>query len=305
METLAVIIPSLSRGMWAASLDLLDAYLHISVSPQSQRYLAFQYQEVTYKYTTLPFGLSTSPRVFTRVTRVALAELRKRGILLFAYLDDWLILGAHRIQTVSAISETVNFLQSLGWLINEKKSHLTPSTSLLYLGARIDFVAGRVLPSEERIHSLKEAIQSLEGSAVSPALAWLRALGLMASMVDVVPLCRLHMRPIQFHLLTYFKPTLRDLQVPVPLSDPVLPHLRWWANRSNLVVGIPFGVDLPHLAITTDASLSGWGAFCGGQTLAGVWSEEEKTLHINVLELEAVVRAALSGLWQTWCRAVA
>ena len=186
--------------MWAASLDLLDAYLHISVSPRSQRYLAFQYQEVTYKYTTLPFGLSTSPRVFTRVTRIALAELRKRGILLFAYLDDWLILGAHRNQTVSAISETVNFLQSLEWLINEK-SHLTPSTSLLYLGARIDFVAGRVLPSEERIHSLKEAIQSLEGRAVSPALAWLRALGLMASMVDVVPLYHLHLRPIQFHLL--------------------------------------------------------------------------------------------------------
>ena len=192
METLAVVILTLRRGMWATSLDLLDAYLHISISPESQRYLAFCYKGIFYKFTSLPFGLSTAPRVFTRVTRAVISVLRERGILLFAYLDDWLILEAHRNQALFAISETINLLVSLGWLINEK-SHLTPSSSLTYLGARIDFRIGRVFPTERRIDSLKESIQNLLEDAFSPALAWLRVLGLMARIVDVLPLCRLRM----------------------------------------------------------------------------------------------------------------
>lgn len=35
-----------------------------------------------------PFRLFTSPQVFTWVARVVVADLRRRGILLFAYLDD-------------------------------------------------------------------------------------------------------------------------------------------------------------------------------------------------------------------------
>ena len=44
METLAFIIPTLRRGMWAASPDLKDAYLHIPIAPASQRFLAFEYR---------------------------------------------------------------------------------------------------------------------------------------------------------------------------------------------------------------------------------------------------------------------
>ena len=49
--------------------------------------------------------------------------------------------------------------------------------------------------------------------------------------------------------------------------------------------------SLLSLSVTTDASLFGWGAFCESRTLAGVWSAEEAELHINMLQLEAVVRA--------------
>lgn len=53
METLAIMLPSLQPGSWATSID--------------------------YCFRAMPFGLSTAPRVFTRVTRVILAFLRKKG----------------------------------------------------------------------------------------------------------------------------------------------------------------------------------------------------------------------------------
>ena len=99
------------------------------------------------------------------------------------------------------------------------------------------------------------------------------------------------MRPLQFHLLTFFRPVKRDLLVPVPLRDSVLPHLLWWTLTKNVGEGIPFGIWRQQLSVTTDASLTGWGAFCEFRTLSGVWTAEEAQSHINLLELEAVVRA--------------
>ena len=69
------------------------------------------------------------------------------------------------------------------------------------------------------------------------------------------------------------------------------PHLLWWLEDIHLCEGVSFGTQRPSLSVTTDASLSGWGAFCESRTLAGVWTAEEAESHINVLELEAVVRA--------------
>ncbi|PIK58756.1 reverse transcriptase [Apostichopus japonicus] len=48
METLAIIIPNLAKDMWAASVDLKDAYLHIPVKIASQNFLAFSYKGRTF-----------------------------------------------------------------------------------------------------------------------------------------------------------------------------------------------------------------------------------------------------------------
>ena len=48
------------------------------------------------------------------------------------------------------------------------------------------------------------------------------------------------------------------------------------------------------LTINSDASLSGWGARCHLQSTGGPWSEEEKRMHINCLELLAATLAVKS-----------
>ena len=47
----------------------------------------------------------------------------------------------------------------------------------------------------------------------------------------------------------------------------------------------------PHITIQSDASLSGWGAFCQSVKIGGLWLENEKHLHINQLELKAAYLA--------------
>ena len=48
------------------------------------------------------------------------------------------------------------------------------------------------------------------------------------------------------------------------------------------------------MIIETDAFLTGWGAVCNGAQTSGQWSEEERTLYINVLELPAIKLALFS-----------
>ena len=85
METLTTVLQTLPQGWWATSLDLKDAYLHVSIHANHQMFLQFIYQNITYLFWCLPFSLSTAPRVFTRITKVLAAALRRQHVRLYIY----------------------------------------------------------------------------------------------------------------------------------------------------------------------------------------------------------------------------
>jgi len=293
METLAVILSALRPGQWATSVDLRDAYLHIPIHPEDQRFLAFSFQGTDYVFQALPFGLSTAPRAFTMVCRSVVAYLRRMGLTVYAYLDDWLIVSGSEAEARRHTELVVSLLERLGWLLNRDKSALVPSQRVVYLGADIDFVAGKAGPSEERVGTITQLASEFPAKALRPAREWLRLLGVMASLVDVVPFCRLRMRPLQFCLLRQYRPARDSLRRLISLDSSSAEVLLWWAQPSIVSSGCPFQDTRPLRSLVTDASLSGWGAVCGQESTLGLWSAEESRLHINVLELEAIYRAVL------------
>ena len=291
METLRSILPHLHRGMWATSIDLADAYFHVPIHPDCQRFLTFVFEGTHYCYRVLPFGLSTAPRVFTRVARVMEAHIRRQGIRIFMYLDDWLIVADDPASLLDHTQWVLDLTRRLGWVINMDKSELTPSQCPIFLGAALDFRVGRARPSAERCLAVQEGASLLLSHSRLPARAWLVFLGYLASLVDIVPWCRLRMRELQWHLLAHFRPVSRDLLSPVPLAPSVVPFLQWWQDADNLNQGLSFPPPVPSLTLVTDASLDGWGAHLGSLQVADRWSDEWRNRHINNLELEAVYRA--------------
>ena len=237
METLKTILPTLHRGLWATSLDLKDAYLHIPIHPDHQKFLSFRYKRRDYAFRALPFGLATAPRVFSRVTKVVLAFLRRRGLHVHAYLDDWLLLGRSEREASEVTAYVITLLENLGWIINREKSSPVPTQQITYLGAILDFTTGRAFPTQVRLLALEELVSQLQSRRKAPAKLWLRVLGVMASLVDIVPDCRLFMRPIQVHLLRFFKPSVDPLQKVIPLGEEVKAHLDWWTHPQGLLSG--------------------------------------------------------------------
>ena len=72
--------------------------------------------------------------------------------------------------------------------------------------------------------------------------------------------------------------------------------MSWWMVRDHLLTGVRFGTPAPDLHLYSDASSSGWGAHLLNQNVSGVWSDQEKLLHIKLLEMNALF-LGLQAFW--------
>ncbi len=143
MLTLKQILAQIRPGDWFASVDLKDAYFHIQIAPHHRRFLRFAFEGTAYQYSVLPFGLALAPRTFSKCMDAALSPLRSSGVRILNYLDDWLILAQSRDTLISHIDSLLIHLESLGLCVNMRKSILTLSQSITYLGVCLDSVERR------------------------------------------------------------------------------------------------------------------------------------------------------------------
>ncbi len=291
MLTIKIIMSQVQEGDWFVTIDLKDAYVHIQVVQRHRRFLRFAFGGKDYQYKVLPFGLALAPRTFTKCIDAALAPLRLQGIRVLNYLDDWLIL-AHSRELVSRHRDIVlGHIHSLGLRMNAKKSVLLPSQRTVFLGVRFDSVQMQVRLAPARIPDLTACLARFKlGHHVSVGTCR-RLLGLMAAASPVLPLGLLHMRPFLWWMkelrLHPTVPATRLIRVSHSCCRPLL----MWRDPVFLRSGVRMGAIHRRHMITTDASMTGWGAVFEGRPASGEWKEEFLSWHINCLELRAVFLA--------------
>ncbi len=74
--TLRQIVSQIRSEDWFVTIDLKDAYFHISILPYHRKFLRFAFGGKAYQYQVLPFGLALSPRTFTKCVDAALVPFR-------------------------------------------------------------------------------------------------------------------------------------------------------------------------------------------------------------------------------------
>ena len=167
METLFSIIATLHPQEWITKIDLKDAYHHILVHVNIQKYFRFVTAGKTYQVQVLLFGLSAAPREFTKTLAPLVQLLRTRGIRI--HLDDWIIHADSPEQSVLHMQQTIQLLQTLGWTINWRKSILEPTHILDFLSLHLNLEQAIVSPPDSFLDSLTSALSHLSASMVMPA----------------------------------------------------------------------------------------------------------------------------------------
>ncbi len=145
MLTLRQIVSQIISEDWFVTIDLKDAYFHISILPYHRKFLRFAFGGKAYQYRVLPFCLALSPRTFTKCVDAALVPLLLQGIRIMNYIDDWLILAQSHQLAVRHRDVVLAQMKKLGLRLNAKKSVLSPLQRTTFLGVIWDSMSMQAL----------------------------------------------------------------------------------------------------------------------------------------------------------------
>lgn len=288
MENFEQAIRLINKGDFMASVDLRHAYYSVKVADEQQRLLCFTWQDVIYQFTCLPNGISEGPRLFTKLMKPVFATLRKEGYNVTSFIDDTLICSNSYSGCIKAIQATISLLQKLGFCINVEKSVLIPTQCIEYLGNVINTKLMTVSLPERRLIKIRLGCANLLGQDITSIREVARVIGLLVAAFPAVELGKLHYRKLEAGKIATLKQVHGNFDRKLNITADMKLDLSWWLDNVDRHHRHIFrsGTDID---LFTDASTLGWGGHLGCLTTSGTWSLDEKELHINILELKAIL----------------
>lgn len=285
IEDLRTALKLISQNYFMAKLDLKDAYFFIKIHADSKKYLRFLWNNQLFQFNCLPFGLSTSPFVFTKILKPVAKLLRSAGYLSTVYLDDWFLTAPSYEQCLENVSQTRNLLTSLGFIINDSKSNPIPSKCCLFLGYNIDSNKFHVNLPPEKIDRIKKQIDKFFSIKRCKIREFASFVGLLVSACPAIEYGWLYTKLFErIKFLNLQQDDNYDRFMNIPQS--ILPDLTWWRKALPHSVN-KIKLDSYDIEIFSDASTTGWGIACGEQRASGLWNDQERAMHINYLEILA------------------
>ena len=291
MEGISTVRHTIREGDWLAKLDLKDAYLTVPIFSHHRKFLRFKWGRDIFEFVSLPFGLSSAPWAFTKLLRVVIAHLRKLGLRLVIYLDDILVVASSQLAARLAVNQVRSLLESLGFVFSVEKSVEDPVQALEYIGLFIDTLSMKLLlPERKRLDIYRLCKAALKASSLSRKELE-KIIGNLNWATAAVDFAQAHYRGLQLLLNSRQDAPCCELEDVYPLSKEARADLCWWISEANFSAGRSLTFPVPDVSISSDASLSGWGAVCMDVRTGGPWTLSESGAHINYLELLAALKA--------------
>ena len=244
MEGLHLLPSLIQQGDWMVKLDLKDAYLQVAIHPGHHQFLQFQCQSKTYQFKCLPFGLSAAPRVFTKLLKPVVGLLRQMGVRMIIYLDDILILHETKMLLEPLVSQICQLLEALGLLINRKKSLLTPTQQLEFLGFQICSLTLTTQVPSEKLRKIRQDARHLLHQTTVTVRDLARFVGKTSATVRAIQAAPLHYRSLQYLMNSVVappppQPAAEKFKAQVKLSAEAVADLTWWTELSPRANGAP------------------------------------------------------------------
>jgi len=293
MENLKSATQLMKENCFMASVDLRHAYYSVPVKPFFQKFLKFHWRGQLFSYTCLPNGLACCPRLFTKLLKPVYAHLRSQGLLSAAFIDDCYLQGQTVEECTKNVEKTVDIFSKLGFVIHEEKSVLVPCQKIKYLGVWLNSVDMTVSLTDEKKQNIRTACQGLKAKQSFSIRELAQVIGQLVAAFPAVFWGPLFYRDLEKLKISALKVHKGEFEGITRLNKQAEKELDWWIEEG---VDSYYPLTFPEISVemTTDASNLGYGATCQNKQTQGRWKKEEKSMHINCLELLAIQYALQS-----------
>jgi hypothetical protein len=287
--------------MFMAKVDLEAAYRQFPLRPADRWQFGYFVDGRYYLDTRLPFGLSTAPSHFSRITRAICWLMRRAGYTCIGYLDDFLMIEATRERTEAAVAFLLALLERLGLPVSQRKlaAEGTPANHMIFLGILVDADKLELRLDNSRLSSIRAELAIWLGRRSATIRQIASLVGVLAFAARVIGPGRLYMsRLIQALRSGRRGPIRYDRQI--GLSAEFLADLAWWSavmpdwNGVSILSPVAPSTD-PRYVIHVDASDWGYGGWCSTGYFYGPWpSDFWRSVPIHLREMAAMVLAVLA-----------
>ena len=287
MDTFKEVTNLVFENCFFTSVDFKHAYYSVAVNPDDRRWLRFVWRDSHYQFTCLPQGLTSAPRIFTKLLKPVLSHLRTMGIIILCYIDDCIIIADSPSELLIHTEYAIKLFDRLGLTVHPSKSSFTPSQVIEFLGFIIDSRKMTVSLPPKKQDKIKDMASALLASPCTTIRDLASFIGNVVAADPAVPLGPLRYKYIEIVKNRHLSLNRGNYDAKCVLQPEELAHIQWWQDNIHLQLK---SIAKPEFftELFTDASLLGWGAKIGSTTTGGEWSEEDQA-HINILELKAVL----------------
>ena len=179
METLKAAITKIQQRDYFGSIDLKDAYFSVPIADVDRKYLQFVWNGKEYQFCTLPQGLASSPRVFTKLLKPVYASLRKAGHFSTPYIDDSLLKGQTYNDCLGNINDTILLVDKLGFTVHPDKSVVVPTQKISFLDFELNSVNMTIRLTPERAENLLQLCRFVSRQTVITIREFAKLIGKM------------------------------------------------------------------------------------------------------------------------------
>ncbi len=287
MLTLRQVVSQIRSKDWFVTIDLKDAYFHVSIHPCHRKFLRFAFGGKAYQYRSSLRSSTLTPHVY-KSSWCSTSSIEAAGHPILNYIDDWLILAQSEMEAARHRDVILAHMKQLGLKLNAKESVLSPVQRTTYLGVVWDSTMMQernVSCSDRVVHVSQESVRR----PVTHCQAVSEIAGSDGSCVHVIPYWpAVHETPAVVAqdqgIFPEGKSTSHDQGLSTVCASP-----RHVEETLVLKSGPGAGSSVSPVIVSDGRVSHRLGAVMSGRSARGLWSGRHLIWHIYCLEMLAVL----------------